>query len=70
MKLFICTDHDDHWPVGVASVVVAATEGEARALLDQELVSRGLRPHDRKAYTLREVDLSSQRAIVMCDGSY
>lgn len=70
MRLFICTDHDDHWPVGVASVVVARDEDEARRLLDQELMGRGLRPHARKAYTFREVDLSAPVAIVMCDGNY
>jgi len=40
MKIFVCTDHDQFYPVGVASVVVIArNEVEATLLLDAELKS-------------------------------
>ncbi len=68
MKVFVSTDHDGHWPVGVASVVVAADETEARRLLDAELRRDGLKPDE--PYTLREVDTGVARAEILCDGNY
>ena len=68
LKVFTCTDHEGHWPVGVASVVVAADETEARDLLLVELRSRGLR-HD-EPFTLEEIRTDRPRAFVLMDGDY
>jgi len=67
MMVFTCTDHDGHWPVGVASVVIAVSEDQARKLLDAELTRRGLRPG---GYTLERMSLIEPRAVVLCDGDY
>lgn len=75
MKLFTCTDHNHHYPVGVASVVVARDEDEARILLNLELLSEGLIPDiycsdKSKRYTLKEVPLDRPSAQVLCNGNY
>jgi len=70
MRVFTCTSHDYHWPVGVASVVVAESEEAARKLLDEELVSGGLRPFDESPYDLVDVDTNRPHAKILCDGNY
>jgi hypothetical protein len=65
--VFTCTDHAGHWPVGVASVVIADSEAEAHRLLDAELTRRGLKPGH---YTLKHLSLIEPRAVVLCDGDY
>ena len=68
MRVFVCTDHDGYYPVGVASVVVAVDEGEARSLLLAELTERGLRGNG--TFTLREINATAPRAFVLHDGDY
>lgn len=68
MKLFTCTDHAYHWPVGVASVVVARDETEARVLLQRALADDHLDP--AHPFTLQEIDLSIPSAKVLCNGDY
>lgn len=70
MNVFVCTDHDLHYPVGCASVVVADGEDQARELLDAELVRRGLRPHAVEPYTLKQLPAGRALAVVLCDGDY
>ena len=70
LSVFTCTDHRGHWPVGVASVVVASDEAQARRLLDQELKRRGLAPALNERYTLQRVDLEAPAALVLHDGDY
>lgn len=70
MRAFTCTDHDCVWPVGVASVVVASDEAEARVLLDAALVSRGLKPDAMAPYSLQEVALDVAQATVLLTGDY
>ena len=67
MKVWTCTDHDYFWPVGVASVIVAETEEEARELLNAELLKRGLKT---TPYTLEELDLNKPSAQILQDGNY
>lgn len=69
MKVFVCTDHDYHWPVGVASVVQAESAEQARTLLDIELVKKGLRPNREPVYTLQQLP-ADPVAVVLCDGEY
>jgi hypothetical protein len=68
MNVYVCTDHEGHWPVGVCSVVVAASEDEARELLAAELHTHGL--HKEEPFTLWQVSLERQRAMVLLDGDY
>lgn len=70
MKLYVCNDHDGFWPVGVASVVLAESEDQARELLDAELQKRGLRSHIDEPYTLEQVPQTKPKALVLCDGNY
>jgi hypothetical protein len=68
MKIYTCTDHEGHWPVGVCSVIVANSEEEAAKLLAIELHKHGL--HKNKPFTLQELDTTSPRAFVLRDGDY
>lgn len=67
MRLFTCTDHDIHYPVGGASIVIAGSEEEASLLLANQLKSIGLDPD---GFSLKEVSLDKAQAIVLCDGDY
>jgi hypothetical protein len=67
VNIYTCTDHDGHW-VGVASVVVASTEDEARALLCAELREHGL--DDKRPFTLRRINTDQPKAFVLQDGDY
>jgi hypothetical protein len=66
-KLFTCIDHAGHFPVGVASIVWAHTEHEARGLLTAALKAEGL---PEKQFTLRQIDTGRPRAIVLRNGDY
>ena len=68
LRVFTCTDHAGHYPVGVASVVVASSEAEARELLDAELREHGLNPDE--GYSLREINPEKPKAFVLLDGDY
>ncbi len=70
MKLYTCTDHDCHWPVGVASIVIAEDEKQAIELLDIELKRHRLKGHNKEPYTFAEVKQSTPVAIVLLDGDY
>ncbi len=67
MNVYTCIDHDGHW-VGVASVVIAPTEDEARELLKDVLTDCGL--NGAKPFTLHKIDISKPQAVVLCDGDY
>jgi hypothetical protein len=68
LHVYVCTDHDYHFPVGVASVVIARNQVDARGLLDAQLEARGLNPN--KPYTLVEIGQDGPVAVVLCDGNY
>lgn len=70
MKVYTCTDHDCHYPVGVASVVVARDVLEAQQLLDAALIADGLRPWKDKSYTLTELPLVDAKAVILDNGEY
>lgn len=70
MRLFVCTDHDAHYGVPVASVVLAKSEHHARLLLDQKLVEHGLKPCREHPYALRPISKEVPAAYVLSDGNY
>jgi len=71
MKVYTCTDHDEHWPVGVASVIVANNEEEAKQLLDLALMEQGLDTFDEEdPYTLEELDIIEPGVLMLCNGEY
>ncbi|WP_068018941.1 hypothetical protein [Rhodoplanes sp. Z2-YC6860] len=67
MNIYTCVDHDGHW-VGVASVIVAETEDQARDLLVAELATHGL--DQTKPFTLRRINADAPKAFVLQDGDY
>jgi len=67
-RLWISTNHGGFWPVGVASIVMANSEEEARKLMDRTLHEAGLLPE--KGYTLLELNISMPFARVLCNGDY
>lgn len=69
-KVFICQDHDSFYPTGVASVIIAANIGQAKRLLNNELIRIGLKPFNKKPYTLQELNLSKSEAYIINDGNY
>ena len=68
MQVYVCTDHDGHYPVGVASIIVAPDEDEARRLLAAELREPGL--DAGKPFTLRRIQSEKPQAFVLLDGNY
>ena len=70
MKVFYCTNHDSHYPVGAASVVVAQNQKAAKKLLDDLLTSDGLKPSSKEPYDLTELDLTKPEAFLLVNGDY
>lgn len=70
MRVYFCTDHDSHYPVGCASVVIAVSESHARELLDKALIEDGLKPSSEDAYILVEIELDKPHAIILVNGDY
>lgn len=67
MRVWICSDFEGFWPVGTASIVMAESSEQARALLQAALKERGL---PESEFTLIEVDLTTPHAIILRDGNY
>lgn len=68
MRIWYSNDHEGHYPVGVASVVVAEDEDEARDLLILKLREHGL--EQKRPFRLTEIKTDQARAIVINDGDY
>lgn len=68
MKLFKCTDFEGHWPVGVAAIVMAETEEQARDLLAMDLKAQGLGEQDE--FNLVEVSTNAAGVHILNDGNY
>lgn len=68
MKVFICTDHDGHYQVGVASVVVAPNIETARSGLTTRLNALGL--DGNKPFTLTELATTKAQILILRDGDY
>lgn len=67
MKLWTSTDHPGHYPVGVASIILAETHSQACDLLQDALRSKGL---PTLPFSLEEVDMEVLQAIILNDGDY
>lgn len=67
MKVYICVDHDTYYPTGGASVVVAKNKKNAHELLSMALEELKLESNN---FTLKEVHLDSEYAIVLNNGDY
>ena len=68
MNVYVCTDHESFNPVGACSVVIAASESEARGLLEVALCEHGL--YAGKPFTLRQLSLEEPKAFILVDGDY
>jgi len=69
-KTYVCTDHDSHYPVGCASIVVARDTRHAIRLLDKELKKHGLMPYVECPYTFDEIGQEDGCATVLLSGDY
>ena len=70
MKLYYCKDHAGYWPIGVASIILASSEEEAKDLLDEELKSRGLKTYSEEPYTLTKIPQTRSCVTIINDGNY
>lgn len=68
-RVYYCTDFRGAWPLEVSSVVVAPDKKKARQLLDAELKLIGIQLEGGEMYTLTEIDLTKEKAIVLSNGS-
>jgi hypothetical protein len=68
MRVWTCRDHDGHWPVGTASVIVAESEEQAQDLLKAELRAQELNPEE--PFTLQELNTATPCVRVLRDGEY
>jgi len=68
MRVWTCTDHDGHNPVGTASVVVAFNKEDAMEWLRFALNEQGL--DGDRGFTLKELNLDKAGATVLRDGDY
>jgi hypothetical protein len=69
-NIYVCTDHDRHYPVGAASVVIAWNENQARVLLDEQLIAQGLKPFTKHPYTLKLIQADFSAAFILVNGDY
>jgi hypothetical protein len=69
-RIYFCTDFRGYWPVGVASVVVAADKKEAKRILDAKLRESNIPIEGDGKYTLTEIDIQTKGAAILNDGSY
>ena len=69
IRVFVCTDHAAVFPTGVASIVVASSREEAYKLLKAELHNHPDKL-DGEDFTLQEVNVFEQQAIILKDGDY
>ena len=70
LKVWTSDDHPTHWPVGAGSVVVAETEEEAKQLIADALVQRGVKVGEFLGFTVVEFPTTKKGALVLCDGEY
>lgn len=66
LRIWVCTDHEVHYPAGGASYVVAEDEEQARALLLEALRASGLTDGP---FSLEPVPMKPH-ARVLRDGNY
>jgi hypothetical protein len=69
-RVFACTDFRGYWPVGVASVIVAADKREAKTLLDQKLREAGIPIEGDGDYTLTEISTDKKGATILNNGDW
>lgn len=69
-RVYACTDFRGYWPVGVASVIVAADKREAKRLLDQKLREAGIPIEGDGDYTLTEISIEQKGAVILNKGDW
>lgn len=67
MGVWTCVDHEGHYPVGVASVIVAENMDAAYAALRCALEDVGL---SLGSASLQELDASTPSVTILNDGNY
>jgi len=67
MKVYYSTDFKGFWPVGTAAIVIAEDEAQAKSLLELQIKDAGLPP---SKFTVKELETSETKAIILRDGDY
>jgi len=68
-RVYYCTNfRGTVWPHEVASIVVAPDKKKARQLLDFELRNLGISIEGGEMYTLTEIDIRKEQAMVLSQG--
>ena len=68
LKVFTCNNFKGHYPVGSAAVIIAYNETEAMVLLNRELSGLGFKQDE--TLIVKELNLSSPKVVILCDGNY
>ena len=68
LRVFVSTDFEGRYPVGVCAVVVAEDEAAARRQLNDEIVQRRLNPCPELTFT--EIETDEPSAVIFLDGDY
>ena len=69
MKVWTNTKFQGHYPIGTAAVVVAESEQMASAVLNQKLLSHGLKA-SAAPEQFERLPTTHTLAVVLCDGNY
>lgn len=71
MNAYINTTFKGRYPVGVVALVIAPSAADAAALLNAELIDRGL-PQDEPitAMDMAPINTDLPRALILADGDY
>lgn len=65
-KIWFCLDHSIDFPQPKGSLIGPCSIERARELLDKVLIDAGLEPFNKKPYTLHELDITKENAILFC----
>lgn len=68
LNVYVSTDFEGRYPVGVCAVVVASDIEEARQLLDYQIHEKRLPASPD--LTITKIDLSEPSAEILLDGDY
>lgn len=69
LGVYVCNQFTGYWPVGTAAVVVAESQEHAAKLLNEQLLSQGLKG-DADANAMALVMQTSPQVVILCDGNY
>lgn len=70
LKVYTCTNFEGHYPVGVAAIIVANGEEQARLLLMAAMKMEGLEQENPLNLAFEEIDTNKFGATILMNGDY